>query len=85
MIKPNEPFKLDPANATLHYSIECFEGTKAYKTPDKRVILFRPEKNFERMQSSHKQLGFPMFSVEEGVECLKEFVKLEKDWIPERD
>jgi len=21
---------LDPANATLHYSIECFEGAKAY-------------------------------------------------------
>ena len=41
-IKPNEPFELDPANATLHYSIECFEGTKACKTPDKRVILFRP-------------------------------------------
>lgn len=54
VIKPNEPFKLDPANATLHYAIECFEGLKAYVTPDKRVILFRPEKNFERMNSSHR-------------------------------
>jgi branched-chain amino acid aminotransferase len=41
-IRPNEPFEIDPANATLHYAIECFEGLKGYKTEDKRVILFRP-------------------------------------------
>jgi branched-chain amino acid aminotransferase len=34
VIRPNVPFQLDPANATLHYSIECFEGTKAYVSVD---------------------------------------------------
>lgn len=53
-IRPNEPFELDPANATLHYSMECFEGAKAYRTEDGRVLLFRIEKNFERMNRSHK-------------------------------
>jgi branched-chain amino acid aminotransferase len=48
------PFELDPSNATLHYSIECFEGTKAYISPDKKVLLFRPDKNLERMNVSHK-------------------------------
>ena len=33
-IIPNEGFKLDPANATLHYAIECFEGCKAYRSVD---------------------------------------------------
>ena len=37
VIKANEPFMLDPANATLQYSIECFEGMKAYVTVDKKV------------------------------------------------
>lgn len=46
VIKPNLPFDIEPSNATIHYSIECFEGTKAYKTVDKRVILFRSDKNF---------------------------------------
>ncbi len=54
VIKANEPFELDPANATLHYSIECFEGLKAYITHDNRVMLFRPDKNFERMNNSHR-------------------------------
>jgi len=84
VIKPNEPFMLDPANATLHYSIECFEGMKAYVTVDNKVSLFRPEKNFERMNSSHRQLGFPQFDNHEMTECLKEIIKMEKAWIPNR-
>ena len=41
VIRPNEPFDLMPENATLNYSIECFEGAKAYKTVDRRVKMFR--------------------------------------------
>lgn len=47
-------------------------------------MLFRPDKNFERMNISHTQLGFPEFSTSEAVACLKELVKIEKDWIPRR-
>lgn len=86
LIKPVEPFELDPANATLHYAIECFEGAKAYiKTDDpSKVILYRINRNFERMKSSHKQLGFPMFDVDEMVECTSKLIDLERDWIPNR-
>ena len=55
-------------NATIHYSLECFEGLKAYISQDsKRVLMFRPEKNFERMNNSHINLGFPLFDPEEMV------------------
>lgn len=84
IIKKNEPFMLDPANTTLQYSIECFEGMKAYITVDNKVTLFRPEMNFKRMNNSHKQLGIPTFDGNEATECLKELIKLEKDWIPNR-
>ena len=57
---------------------------KSYITVDNRVIIFRPQKNFERMNSSHKALGFSSFNVDEMVECLKELVKLEMKWIPNR-
>lgn len=55
VIKPVEDFMLDPANKTLMYSIECFEGAKAFikeKDPSK-VILYRLNKNYERMNRSH--------------------------------
>lgn len=37
VIRPNVPFELDPSNATLHYSIECFEGLKAYINKEKKI------------------------------------------------
>lgn len=84
VIRPNEPFQIDPANATLHYSIECFEGLKGYVTHDKKVSLFRPDRNFERQLVSHKQLGIPMFDPVEQLECLKELIRIERKWIPDR-
>jgi branched-chain amino acid aminotransferase len=86
IIKSVEPFELDPANATLHYSIECFEGAKAFvkKEDSSRVIMYRINKNFERMNTSHKQLGFPLFDVEEMVKCTSKLIDIERAWIPNR-
>ena len=46
--------ELDPAALVFHYAQECFEGMKAYRAADGRVLLFRPEKNAARMQSTHR-------------------------------
>ena len=62
-IVPNKPFQLMPENAALNYSIECFEGAKAYKTVDKRVIMYRIDRNYRRMNTSHQQLGIPTFDI----------------------
>lgn len=86
MIKAIAPFMLDPANATLHYSIECFEGAKAFinqKDPSK-VIMYRINKNFERMLRSHEQLGFPKFDVDEMTKITGKLIDIERDWIPNR-
>jgi branched-chain amino acid aminotransferase len=53
-----------PENATLNFSIECFEGAKAYRTVDKRIIMYRINENFRRMNSSHTQLGIPTFDIQ---------------------
>ena len=78
---------LDPANATLHYSIECFEGAKAYKKEgDPSVVsMFRIDKNFDRMNSSHRQLGFPEFDPNEMMECTRKLIDMDRDWIPARE
>lgn len=81
-IVPNQAFEIDPANATLHYSIECFEGSKAYRSVDNRAILFRTDQNFRRMNQSHLQLGIPTFDVPQMLECCKKLIEVEKDWIP---
>jgi|Transcript_3470 branched-chain amino acid aminotransferase len=84
VIKPNAGFKLDPSNATLHYAIECFEGSKAYRTVDDKVIMFRADENFKRMNQSHLQLGIPTFDRFQMLECCRRLVEVEKDWIPNK-
>ena len=73
---------IDPSNATLHYSIECFEGAKAYRTVDDKIILFRADENFRRMNQSHLQLGIPTFDRWQMLECCRRLIEVEKDWIP---
>ena len=47
-IVPYGPLSLDPAAVVFHYAQEMFEGLKAYKSEDGRVLLFRPYMNAER-------------------------------------
>ncbi|MCF0116332.1 MAG: branched-chain amino acid aminotransferase [Erysipelotrichaceae bacterium] len=81
-IIPYGPIAMDPAMMVLHYAQETFEGMKAYKTEDGRVLLFRPEMNAKRMQNSNKRLCMPEIPVEDFVEAVEAVVAKEKDWIP---
>ena len=46
--------------------------------------MFRINKNFERLNNSHSQLGFPNFNVEEAIKCTGALIDLDRDWIPNR-
>jgi branched-chain amino acid aminotransferase len=48
------------------------------------VNIYRIDKNYERMNASHRQLGFPEFNGGEMIELTKKLIELDKDWIPER-
>lgn len=81
VIKPYEPFTLDPSAKVFHYGQAIFEGMKAYKTEDDSVWLFRPEENFERLNKSAVRMCMPEVSKEIFIDGLKELLKIEKDWI----
>ena len=84
-IEPYHAITLDPAAMVFHYAQECFEGMKAYRTADDRVLLFRPEKNAERMQSTHKRLCIPEIPVEDFVQAVSALVNVERDWVPHEE
>jgi len=76
-------FQMDPANSTLHYALECFEGLKAYPNlDDKSIYLFRPIENMRRMRNSFSALAFPDFDENEFLQCIKKLVQLDRDWMP---
>ncbi len=52
-IVPYAPIALDPAAMVFHYGQAVFEGLKAYMTDSGKVLLFRPDKNMERLNRSN--------------------------------
>lgn len=81
-IEPYGPVALNPSCVTLHYAQETFEGLKAYRTKEDKVLLFRPEMNAKRMVTSNERLCMPGFPEDMFVEAVEELVKVERDWIP---
>lgn len=81
-IVPYAPIALDPAAMCLHYGQEVFEGLKAYRTADGRILLFRPDRNMARLNVSNDRLCIPSIDEEFAIEAVKKLVLVDKDWIP---
>lgn len=81
-IVPYAPIALEPSAMIFHYGQAVFEGLKAYKTADNEILLFRPDKNMERMNRSNDRLSIPAIDEEFMIEAIKELVRVDSDWIP---
>ncbi|SFB11507.1 branched chain amino acid aminotransferase apoenzyme [Lentibacillus halodurans] len=84
-IVPYEPLTVDPSAMVFHYGQSVFEGMKAYLTPDGDAQLFRPERNFQRMNHSNNRLCIPSIDETFALKAVKQLIALEKDWIPKAE
>lgn len=84
-IIPYGPLVLDPAAVVFHYGQEMFEGLKAYKSPEGKTLLFRPDMNAKRTNRTNDRLCIPEIDEELYVEAIKALVKVDADWIPEKE
>jgi branched-chain amino acid aminotransferase len=83
-IKPYQPLLLSPSLAALHYGQAIFEGIKAYKNLQGEVNIFRPYENFKRFNISAERMEMPGISEEIFIEGMKELIKLDANWIPNK-
>lgn len=81
-IVPYQPISLDPSAMVFHYAQEMFEGLKAYRTEEGRVLMFRPDRNIARAENSCKRLCIPPVPADDFMNAMKTLVNLERDWIP---
>jgi branched-chain amino acid aminotransferase len=81
VIKPYEPFLIDPSAKVFHYGQAIFEGMKAYKDEQDDVWLFRPEENFDRFNKSAVRLAMPEVPEEVFIGGMKHLLTLEKEWV----
>lgn len=88
--KWNDGYLSEDPNITLNesacvfqYSQSCFEGLKAYRTKEGRIVCFRPDLNAERMAESCKRMVMPIIPKERFIEALDKVILANEDMIPE--
>ena len=81
IIKPYEPFTIDPSAKVFHYGQAIFEGMKAYKDVNEDIWLFRPDQNHDRFNKSAVRMAMPEVPEEVFIGGLKSLLKLEKEWV----
>lgn len=81
-IIPFQDMSFSPAMQAIHYGQACFEGMKAYKDENDDVFMFRPEKNFERINTSAIRLNMPPVPKDVFMDGLKALLDIDRDWVP---
>ncbi|KZT21693.1 branched-chain amino acid aminotransferase II [Neolentinus lepideus HHB14362 ss-1] len=83
-IVPYGPLSLLPSSSILHYAQTIFEGMKAYRDEKGKVMLFRPDMNMKRMNSSAQRVALPTFNGDALIHLIKELIRIDKHWIPQQ-
>jgi branched-chain amino acid aminotransferase len=72
-----------PASSCIYnYAQGIFEGMKAYRTANNKIVLFRPLENAKRFQRGATRLGMPPIPEFFFIDAIKEVVLANINWIP---
>ena len=66
----DETVAINECAGVLQYAQTCFEGMKAYRTVDNKVVCFRPDLNAKRMADTCKRLIMPEFPEEKFIDAI---------------
>uniref|UniRef100_A0A0G4HLC3 Branched-chain-amino-acid aminotransferase n=1 Tax=Chromera velia CCMP2878 TaxID=1169474 RepID=A0A0G4HLC3_9ALVE len=93
-IHPFQNLSLHPAASSLHYSLQCFEGMKAYKSAkskkdggegEKRILMFRPNLNMARFKKSCARLALPDFDSNQLIKLIMKLLEVDSEFIPDQE
>jgi branched-chain amino acid aminotransferase len=76
------PLSLSPATSTLHYAQSIFEGLKAYRHADGKIVTFRPAMNARRFAASARRLAMPELPEDRFIDAIEALVQQDRAWVP---
>jgi len=79
---PIEETKLSPAASFLSFGVGIFEGLKAQRARDGRILLFRIGENAARFRRSAERLLMAPFPADRFVTAVSELVRRNERWVP---
>src|SRR6186713_2395796 len=81
-IIPYGPIAMDPGASALQYGQAMFDGCKAFRAMDGRILLFRNERHAARLSEGAPRLGMVAPDRETISAAMKTMVGFERDWVP---
>lgn len=66
----------------LQYAQTVFEGLKAYRTEDGKIVCFRPDLNASRLADSCRRLEMPVYPEEKFIEAVVKTIQANADYVP---
>ena len=78
----DENIVMNECACVLQYAQTCFEGMKAYRTVDGKVVCFRPDLNAKRMADSCSYLEMAVFPEDRFVDAVVQTVRKNIDYVP---
>ena len=82
ILSTEETFQIHECACVLQYAQTCFEGMKAYRTVDNKVVCFRPDLNAKRMADTCTRLEMPVFPEERFIDAVLKTVKANLEFVP---
>lgn len=82
VLTTDETVTLHESAGVLQYAQTCFEGMKAYRTVDGKVVCFRPDLNAKRMADTCERLEMAIFPEEKFIDAVEKVVKANLDYVP---
>jgi len=82
IVMPFGEIPMTPAILSLHYGQAIFEGMKAFKNKDGDLVIFRPQRHYQRMLKSLERMCMPAMSEEFFIASLNAVIKTDEKWVP---
>lgn len=76
------PLDFHPATTSLNYGTTVWEGLKCYRKSDDKVVVFRADRNFERMKRGAEELCLPMPDKPTFMRAIQIAIQSNKHLIP---
>jgi branched-chain amino acid aminotransferase len=81
-IVPYGPIAMDPGASALQYGQAMFDGCKAFRAKDGRILFFRGQRHAARLSDGAPRLGMVAPDRETVYQAITTLIHLERDWIP---
>jgi len=81
-VRPYRNLEISPRAAVLNYGQGVFEGMKAQRTEDGKIVLFRPDKNARRVHYGCERLCMPPVPEDVFIKAVREVVLANAKYVP---